>query len=131
MLPNEMKQMLHADWFKFHFLIYIMAAVALPTKFVKPANSHLVCSVCKNVYSDPVINIKCGHTFCRACVLRQTTTNNVTKCPVDAITCDLGQLVINRWESQILSPQKLIQTANDNPCGLPQFVLKNTLSEQD
>ena len=74
-----------------------MAAVSPPPKFVKLTNSHLTCSVCSNVYNEPVINVKCGHTFCRACVLKQSCENNTTKCSVDGVTCDLDLLVVNKW----------------------------------
>lgn len=58
-------------------------------KFVEEP-SALICPVCKKVFSEPVISVKCGHTFCRKCV-----ENNV-RCPMDLLVCDSGQLVLNR-----------------------------------
>ncbi|XP_041376472.1 E3 ubiquitin-protein ligase TRAF7-like isoform X2 [Gigantopelta aegis] len=62
----------------------------LPIKLTEEPNTHLKCPVCLNLYSDPVINVRCGHTFCRKCAFA------TTKCPVDNTHCDTSQLVINR-----------------------------------
>ena len=62
----------------------------LPVKLTEEPNTHLNCPVCLKLYSDPVINVRCGHTFCRKCVFA------TTKCPVDNTHCDTSQLVINR-----------------------------------
>ena len=64
-----------------------------PTKFVEEPTA-LLCPVCKRVYRDPVISIKCGHTFCTSCI--ESLTSNGLKCPMDGQTCDSGQLVVNR-----------------------------------
>eukprot|EP00049_Salpingoeca_infusionum_P026529 m.26210 g.26210 ORF g.26210 m.26210 type:complete len:673 (+) comp8806_c0_seq2:268-2286(+) len=39
----------------------------LPTLFVKPVPSNLICPVCTNPFQDPII-AHCGHTFCRNCL---------------------------------------------------------------
>ncbi|XP_013083890.1 E3 ubiquitin-protein ligase TRAF7-like isoform X1 [Biomphalaria glabrata] len=62
----------------------------LPTKFVVPPSSHLRCPICGGLYHDPVINIKCGHTFCKNCAFI------TTYCPLDKSHCDTSQLVVNR-----------------------------------
>ncbi|CAL1535281.1 unnamed protein product, partial [Lymnaea stagnalis] len=62
----------------------------LPTKFVSTPSSHLKCPLCGGLYRDPVINIKCGHTFCRSCAY------TTTYCPTDNSHCDTSQLVVNR-----------------------------------
>ncbi|RUS74673.1 hypothetical protein EGW08_017579 [Elysia chlorotica] len=61
-----------------------------PTRFVDLPSPHLKCTICGGFYKDPVINIKCGHTFCRSCVF------NTTRCPVDNSHCDSSQVVVNR-----------------------------------
>ncbi|GFR81526.1 E3 ubiquitin-protein ligase TRAF7-like [Elysia marginata] len=62
----------------------------IPTKFVETPSPHLKCPICGGIYKDPVINIKCGHTFCRVCVFA------TTHCPVDDSHCDTSQVVVNR-----------------------------------
>lgn len=63
------------------------------TKFVDQPPA-LVCPICQRIFQDPVISIKCGHTFCRLCI--ETMVVNGNPCPLDDIICDSGQLVINR-----------------------------------
>ncbi len=63
------------------------------TKFVEEP-SALRCPVCKRVFRDPVISIKCGHTFCTSCI--QSLISSGLKCPLDEQDCDSGQLVLNR-----------------------------------
>lgn len=62
----------------------------IPTKFIELPSPHLKCPVCGGLYKDPVINIKCGHTFCRECVF------TTTRCPIDDSHCDTSQVVVNR-----------------------------------
>ena len=64
-----------------------------PTKFVEEP-SALLCPVCKKIFKEPVISIKCGHTFCRTCI--EELISNGQKCPVDDQECDSSQLVLNR-----------------------------------
>lgn len=64
-----------------------------PTKFVDEPTA-LLCPVCKSVFSDPVISIKCGHTFCTSCI--KSLIESGQNCPVDDQNCDSGQLVVNR-----------------------------------
>ncbi|KAK6185467.1 hypothetical protein SNE40_007693 [Patella caerulea] len=59
-------------------------------KFVEEPISHLRCPICKKCYKEPVINISCGHTFCKRC------TNTLQTCPIDSLPCDIGKLVVNR-----------------------------------
>jgi E3 ubiquitin-protein ligase TRAF7 len=64
-----------------------------PTKYVSEP-SPLLCPVCKNVFSEPIISVKCGHTFCRSCI--EDLIRSGLTCPLDSQTCDSGQLVLNR-----------------------------------
>ena len=64
-----------------------------PTKFVEEPQA-LLCPVCKRVFSEPVISIKCGHTFCRECI--ESMIRDGARCPIDEQECDSGQLVLNR-----------------------------------
>ncbi|OWF34765.1 E3 ubiquitin-protein ligase TRAF7-like isoform X1 [Mizuhopecten yessoensis] len=63
---------------------------SVPLVLVEEPSPHLKCTVCKRLYHDPVISVKCGHTFCRKCAFR------VTHCPIDGQLCDTSQLVVNR-----------------------------------
>lgn len=64
-----------------------------PTKYVSEP-SPLLCPVCKGVFSEPIISVKCGHTFCRQCI--EGLIRNAMTCPLDDQVCDSGQLVLNR-----------------------------------
>ena len=39
-------------------------------------NRFLHCSLCKQVYTVPVILISCGHTYCRSCLISTTYIHN-------------------------------------------------------
>lgn len=70
-------------------------AAAKPTKFVEEPPA-LLCPVCGRVFSEPVISVKCGHTFCRECV-QKLIREEGGRCPADGVECDsAGQLVLNR-----------------------------------
>ncbi|XP_059178051.1 E3 ubiquitin-protein ligase TRAF7-like isoform X2 [Physella acuta] len=62
----------------------------IPTKYIQTPSSYLLCPICGGLYRDPVINVKCGHTFCKSCIF------SITHCPIDNIHCDTNQYVINR-----------------------------------
>lgn len=59
-------------------------------KFAEDGSPHLRCPVCGKIYREPVINVQCGHTFCRKCA------DSLSVCPVDEAICLKEQLVINR-----------------------------------
>lgn len=71
-----------------------MAAVQGATKFVDEPPA-LLCCICQRIFTDPVISIKCGHTFCRHCI-ESNVASGQPSCPLDEAECDLNQLVINR-----------------------------------
>ena len=64
-----------------------------PTKFVDEPQA-LLCPICKKIFHEPVISIKCGHTFCRLCI--EEMIRDGSTCPLDEQECDSGQLVLNR-----------------------------------
>ena len=64
-----------------------------PTKYVEEP-SALLCPVCKNIFNEPIISVKCGHTFCKACI--EGLISEGRTCPLDQQACDSGQLVLNR-----------------------------------
>ena len=64
-----------------------------PIKFVEEPQA-LLCPVCSKVFSEPVISITCGHTFCRGCI--EAMIRDGARCPIDEQECDSGQLVLNR-----------------------------------
>ena len=63
------------------------------TKFISEPPA-LVCPVCQRIFSEPVISVKCGHTFCRSCIENMVCSG--TQCPIDGVECDTSQLVLNR-----------------------------------
>ncbi|XP_062615981.1 E3 ubiquitin-protein ligase TRAF7-like isoform X1 [Saccostrea cucullata] len=63
---------------------------AEPILLVNKLTPHFLCPVCEQLYKNPVINIKCGHTFCKRCA------SGCSRCPVDNEPCDASQLILNR-----------------------------------
>ena len=71
-----------------------------PTKFTEKPSTSLCCPVCKSVFGEPVISVKCGHTFCKQCIIKLANENR--NCPIDNILCDSSSLVPNKaLEAQI------------------------------
>ena len=52
------------------------------TLFDIKVDEDLICSVCCNVFEDPV-STPCGHTFCRVCITETIRSN--PKCPLDRV----------------------------------------------
>ncbi|GAM17186.1 hypothetical protein SAMD00019534_003610, partial [Acytostelium subglobosum LB1] len=50
--------------------------------FVQTPSSSLMCPIHNGLFRDPFI-AKCGHTFCRNCVLARTNSNARIECPID------------------------------------------------
>ncbi len=71
-----------------------MSAIQSPTKYVEEPTGSLLCPVCKMVFQEPIISVKCGHTFCRECI--EDMNKDGRTCPLDDQKCDSGQLVLNR-----------------------------------
>ena len=65
-----------------------------PTKFTEKPSASLCCPVCNRVFGDPVISVKCGHTFCKQCIIQLAEENG--KCPLDNVLCEGSNLVPNR-----------------------------------
>ncbi|XP_060566056.1 E3 ubiquitin-protein ligase TRAF7-like isoform X1 [Ruditapes philippinarum] len=61
-----------------------------PVVFDQEPSQHFKCPSCQKLYIDPVINIGCGHTFCKNC------SQQISTCPVDGNACDANQMVVNR-----------------------------------
>ncbi|KAM5170140.1 E3 ubiquitin-protein ligase TRIM39-like [Mantella aurantiaca] len=51
------------QYFQFHFLLLLSAMASAGLR------KELECSICLNVYTDPVM-LKCGHNYCRVCIDR-------------------------------------------------------------
>ncbi|XP_033110036.1 E3 ubiquitin-protein ligase TRAF7-like isoform X2 [Anneissia japonica] len=71
--------------------------------FVEEPSPSLFCSICKLLLFDPVISVKCGHTFCRLCVESTPSPSEgndsgskLPCCPVDKTTFVAEDLVANR-----------------------------------
>jgi sugar lactone lactonase YvrE len=56
--------------------------------WVTPPAPDLECSVCSEVFTDPV-QLACGHTFCRACAVRWFTSS-AKRCPVARCAASAG-----------------------------------------
>lgn len=69
-----------------------------PILLVNKLTPHFLCPVCGQLYRHPVINIKCGHTFCKNCA------SGCSQCPVDNEPCDASQLIVNRCSSKYFTP---------------------------
>ena len=65
-----------------------------PVKFVNAPLESQLCLFCKAVLRDPVLSIRCGHTFCRACC-ETRMVDNVGKCPVEETEFTKDTLVVN------------------------------------
>ena len=80
-----------------------MSAITCPStavKFVEEPSSYVVCQLCKRVYTNPVINVKCGHTYCKTCLIKPSASGDsvsVFHCPEDGIECNVTELVLNRF----------------------------------
>ncbi|WAR12330.1 TRAF7-like protein [Mya arenaria] len=61
-----------------------------PLVYISEPSQHFHCPVCKGLYQEPVINIACGHTFCKQC------SRTIDKCPLDDSACEQQQMVVNR-----------------------------------
>ena len=69
-------------------------------KFVREPSSYIVCQLCKKVFTNPVINVKCGHTYCMSCLTKSSPTGDgisVVRCPEDGSECNVSELVLNRF----------------------------------
>ncbi|KAL8613879.1 hypothetical protein ACOMHN_032869 [Nucella lapillus] len=104
-----------------------MAATDERIKFAEEGSPHLKCPVCGNIYRQPVINISCGHTFCRTCA------DTISVCPVDNAACIKEQLVVNRLvvgqvdDLKIHCQHGLMDTSDGqltvNPDGCPEIIV--------
>ena len=43
---------------------------------------NIKCAICLEYMKDP-ITLQCGHSFCKSCILRNSLSNNIEKCPLD------------------------------------------------
>eukprot|EP01103_Thecamoeba_quadrilineata_P008890 TRINITY_DN185_c0_g1_i1.p1 TRINITY_DN185_c0_g1~~TRINITY_DN185_c0_g1_i1.p1 ORF type:complete len:262 (-),score=29.41 TRINITY_DN185_c0_g1_i1:78-863(-) len=53
---------------------------------------ELFCSICQQVFTNPVRSVNCGHSFCKDCIDRWAEIN--TTCPLDKLP--LGQMQFDR-----------------------------------
>uniref|UniRef100_A0A1I8GFH6 RING-type domain-containing protein n=1 Tax=Macrostomum lignano TaxID=282301 RepID=A0A1I8GFH6_9PLAT len=53
-----------------------------PELFTSQVKSFLLCRICRNVLRNPVLNKKCGHSFCFNC-LSKTDNEGYNACPED------------------------------------------------
>jgi len=68
-------------------------------RFVKEPSSFIVCKLCKRVFANPVINVKCGHTYCMTCLTKPSPVRDgisLVQCPEDGVECNVTELVLNR-----------------------------------
>ncbi|XP_060071505.1 RING finger protein 151-like [Ylistrum balloti] len=114
--------------------------------FLNPdsVSSHLYCSICQDVFSDPQ-RAPCGHSFCKKCILPWLKHSKT--CPEDRKTLHIGQLHHDFILENIIGDQMVacpfrrsgcefigqLQRLNShkkscdfNPKNLPEFIKKNT-----
>ncbi|TRY58548.1 hypothetical protein DNTS_021859 [Danionella cerebrum] len=60
---------------------FSISALSGMASFVAPQNEDLQCSICLDVFSDPVTT-PCGHNFCRSCLNKCWTDFKTCFCPV-------------------------------------------------
>eukprot|EP01102_Stenamoeba_stenopodia_P003125 TRINITY_DN13058_c0_g1_i1.p1 TRINITY_DN13058_c0_g1~~TRINITY_DN13058_c0_g1_i1.p1 ORF type:complete len:617 (+),score=88.99 TRINITY_DN13058_c0_g1_i1:171-2021(+) len=65
----------------------------VPLMFVTPPPSVLFCELHNSLLSNPVI-AKCGHTFCRSCIVGHITKDGC--CPLDKTPLKERGLIVNR-----------------------------------
>ncbi len=53
---------------------------SLLDQLVHPASTSLICSICQDIFQDPVINPACSHSFCRMCIYQAVQMAN--RCPL-------------------------------------------------
>ena len=86
----------------------------LPRNFVDADSipAHLNCTMCEEVFIDPVMDKKCQHTFCKECIvswikLSQKKEQEAT-CPIcRKILCKAGELKRNLLAWQIISGHQI------------------------
>ena len=61
----------------------------------------LMCGICLGVMSDPV-QMKCGHTYCRQCVMVVAQTHIVPRCPECRRKFDLDDVAPNRIARELV-----------------------------
>jgi WD40 repeat protein len=49
-------------------------------QLVHPPSTSLLCSICQDIFDDPVINPACSHSFCRICIYQAVQMAN--RCPL-------------------------------------------------
>jgi len=81
------------------------------TVFVSEPSANLLCPIHKGLFSMPVI-AKCGHTFCRNCLLRyvETGPQQTNECPLDKTVIkheELAQLIPNLVVAQSIQGLKI------------------------
>ncbi|XP_053234980.1 E3 ubiquitin-protein ligase TRIM39-like isoform X2 [Podarcis raffonei] len=72
-----------------------MAAAGDPSKTLQ---DEATCSICLDYFSDPVMIIACGHSFCRACIAQcpEGPSRDLSSCPQCRIAFPRGHLRRNR-----------------------------------
>lgn len=68
-------------------------------------SKHLTCSICMDVFSDPVMPATCQHTFCRKCLasLAANSRTASTPCPYCRKTFKLASVKINILAASLIN----------------------------
>uniref|UniRef100_A0A8C2Z8A6 Bloodthirsty n=1 Tax=Cyclopterus lumpus TaxID=8103 RepID=A0A8C2Z8A6_CYCLU len=68
-----------------------------------PSEDQFLCSVCLDVFTDPVTT-SCGHNFCKKCINDYWTTNNQNMCPLcKKVFTSRPELLVNTFISEMVS----------------------------
>ena len=92
-------------------LKFVMSASAARRTFIEPVTSHVLCPMCRNVFTDPVMNVACGHTYCLVCIESTGVHRDgktYVRCPDDRKECLVNELVVNRSSINVLYKNRLL-----------------------
>ncbi|XP_056264669.1 E3 ubiquitin-protein ligase TRIM47-like [Pseudoliparis swirei] len=68
-----------------------------------PSEDQFLCSVCLDVFTDPVTT-PCGHNFCKKCINDYWNTNNQNMCPLcQKVFFSRPELLVNTLFSEMVS----------------------------
>ncbi|XP_069488463.1 E3 ubiquitin-protein ligase TRIM39-like isoform X2 [Ambystoma mexicanum] len=106
---------------------------------IQSLREEATCSLCLEFYKDPV-TIKCGHNFCRHCILRVSSSQGAAcdlPCPQCRELCPQGELRINRQLQsmvdivQQLPVQQPVKLQGESLCQKHQEKLKLFCKEDE
>ncbi|XP_043942828.1 zinc-binding protein A33-like [Protopterus annectens] len=77
-------------------------------KVAEYLDEDLVCSVCLDLFEDPVI-LECGHNFCRSCIDKVWDREEILSCPECRADCPVKRYTINRLLAKMVGKAQVKQ----------------------